>query len=116
MNWFIAVAVAAAASIGSAAAQPKSGAVFPFPYETIELENGFRAYLIKAGAPGQVAYVTMVRTGSRDEIEPGKSGFAHFFEHMMFRGTEKYPDFDAETTKMGAFRNASTWPDQTAYY
>jgi zinc protease len=57
-----------------------------------------------------------VRTGSRDEIEPGKSGFAHFFEHMMFRGTEKYPDFDAETTRMGAFRNASTWPDQTAYY
>jgi zinc protease len=34
----------------------------------------------------------------------------------MFRGTEKYPNYDAETTKMGAFRNASTWPDQTAYY
>jgi hypothetical protein len=49
-------------------------------------------------------------------VEPGKSGFAHFFEHMMFRGTTKYPNYDAETTKMGAFRNASTWPDQTAYY
>jgi zinc protease len=35
---------------------------------------------------------------------------------MMFRGTTKYPNYDAETTKMGAFRNASTWPDQTAYY
>jgi zinc protease len=93
-----------------------ASSVFPFPYETVELENGFRAYLIKAGAPGQVAYVSIVRTGSRDEVEPGKSGFAHFFEHMMFRGTEKYPNYDAETTKMGAFRNASTWPDQTAYY
>jgi zinc protease len=90
--------------------------VFPFPYETVQLENGFRAYLIKAGAPGQIAYVSIVRTGSRDEVEPGKSGFAHFFEHMMFRGTEKYPLYDEETTKMGAFRNASTWADQTAYY
>jgi zinc protease len=90
--------------------------VFPFPYETVELSNGFRAYLVKAGAPGQFAYVSIVRAGSRDEVEPGKSGFAHFFEHMMFRGTEKYPHYDAETTKMGAFRNASTWADQTAYY
>jgi zinc protease len=34
-------------------------------------------------------HVNMVRTGSRDEVEPGRSGFAHFFEHMMFRGTER---------------------------
>ena len=115
MKRFLAAVVVAAAAVTTTPAQSK-GEVFPFPYEVVTLENGFRAYLIKAGAPGQVAYVTMVRTGSRDEVEPGKSGFAHFFEHMMFRGTEKYPDFDAETTKMGAFRNASTWPDQTAYY
>jgi len=115
MKRFLASVVVAAAAVTTTPAQSKGG-VFPFPYETVTLENGFRAYLIKAGAPGQIAYVTMVRTGSRDEVEPGKSGFAHFFEHMMFRGTEKYPDFDAETTKMGAFRNASTWPDQTAYY
>ena len=115
MKRFLAAAVMAAAAVTTTPAQSKGG-VFPFPYEMVELDNGFRAYLIKAGAPGQVAYVTMVRTGSRDEVEPGKSGFAHFFEHMMFRGTEKYPEFDAETTKMGAFRNASTWPDQTVYY
>jgi zinc protease len=113
--------LAAAALIAVAAyAQPglaqQNSRVFPFPYETVELQNGFRAYLIKAGAPGQFAYVSIVRTGSRDEVEAGKSGFAHFFEHMMFRGTEKYPHYDAETTKMGAFRNASTWADQTAYY
>jgi zinc protease len=115
MKRFLAAVVVAAAAVTTTPAQSKGG-VFPFSYEVVELDNGFRAYLIKAGAPGQVAYVTMVRTGSRDEVEPGKSGFAHFFEHMMFRGTEKYPDFDGETTKMGAFRNASTWPDQTAYY
>ena len=106
-----------AAYVPSTVAQkPANAGVFPFPYETFALENGMRTYLIKAGAPGQISYVSVVRTGSRDEVEPGKSGFAHFFEHMMFRGTEKYPNFDAETTKMGAFRNASTWADQTAYY
>ena len=115
MKWFLAAALVAVASVSSVAAQSEGG-VFPFPYEVVELENGFRAYLIKAGAPGQIAYVSIVRTGSRDEVEAGKSGFAHFFEHMMFRGTEKYPHYDAETTKMGAFRNASTWADQTAYY
>ena len=110
------VAAVIASAGATAAAQPQAPRVFPFPYETLQLENGLRAYLVKAGAPGQIAYMSIVRTGSRDEVEPGKSGFAHFFEHMMFRGTEKYPNYDAETTKMGAFRNASTWPDQTAYY
>ena len=110
-----AVLIASGALVNPAYTQQKKG-VFPFPYDVLELENGFRAYLIKAGAPGQIAYVSVVRTGSRDEVEPGKSGFAHFFEHMMFRGTEKYPNYDAVTNKMGAFRNASTWADQTAYY
>ena len=90
--------------------------VFPYPVETLSLENGLRAYLVKAGAPGQVAYLTVVRTGSRDEVEAGKSGFAHFFEHMMFHGTEKYPDYDNETTKIGAFRNGTTNQDRTFYY
>jgi zinc protease len=81
-------AMIVAASVQSAAAQSPASEdrVFPFTYEVLELENGFRTYLIKAGAPGQIAYVSFVRTGSRDEVEPGKSGFAHFFEHMMFRG------------------------------
>ena len=112
----MAAGVFAADALAQQKPQPQQAPVFPFPYERVELENGFRAYLIKAGAPGQIAYVSIVRTGSRDEVDKGKSGFAHFFEHMMFRGTEKYPDYDAETTKMGAFRNASTWADQTAYY
>jgi zinc protease len=92
------------------------GRVFPFPYEVVTLANGFRAYLVKAATPGQIAYVTYVRVGSRDEVDAGRSGFAHFFEHMMFAGTRTYPDFDAETTRMGAFRNATTGPDRTEYY
>lgn len=113
-------AVFAAALIALGAAAPaaaqQSKPVFPFPYEVVQLDNGFRAYLVKGGAPGQIAYVSMVRTGSRDEVEPGKSGFAHFFEHMMFRGTEKYPQYDLMTTDMGAARNAFTSDDMTVYY
>jgi zinc protease len=92
------------------------GKIFPFDYKTVTLPNGFKAYLIKAGASGQIAYVTVVRAGAREEWEPGKSGFAHFFEHIMFRGTEKYPNYDSITTRIGAARNASTSTDVTQYY
>jgi zinc protease len=90
--------------------------VFPFEYEVVRLENGFRAYLIPTTTPGQLSYVTMVRTGSRDEVEPGKSGFAHFFEHMMFRGTPRFPDFDGATSALGAAWNAFTSNDMTVYH
>jgi zinc protease len=60
----------------------------------------------------------VVRTGSRDEVEEGHTGFAHFFEHMMFRGTEKYPADVREriVTGMGANTNAYTTDDLTCYY
>jgi zinc protease len=90
--------------------------VFPYEYRRFELPNGLVSYLIDAGPSGQVAYLSIVRTGSRDEVEEGRSGFAHFFEHMMFRGTEKYPDFDAVMAEIGASRNAFTSSDVTVYY
>ncbi len=58
----------------------------------------------------------MVRTGARDEVEEGRTGYAHFFEHMMFRGTEKYPNYDEITAGIGAARNAFTSNDMTVYY
>lgn len=100
----------------SVAGPAQGGRIFPFDYRLVTLPNGFKAYLIKANAPGQIAYVTVVRTGAREEWEPGRSGFAHFFEHVMFRGTDKYPDYDAITTRIGAARNASTSTDVTQYY
>jgi zinc protease len=105
--------------IGMAAASvavPQKGRIFPFDYKLVTLPNGFKAYLIKAGSTGQIAYVTVVRAGAREEWEPGKTGFAHFFEHIMFKGTDKYPDYDAITTRIGAARNASTGSDVTQYY
>src|SRR6185436_12857929 len=73
-----------------AAAAPASGQAFPFPVHEKTLPNGLRIYVVGFESPGLVAVYSVVRTGSRNEVEPGKSGFAHFFEHMMFRGTDKY--------------------------
>ena len=121
MRWLFVAAATLLAGVtlslapGSQAAQPEEG-FFPFQYQLVELDNGFKAYLIPVNEPGRLAYVSMVRTGSRDEVEEGKSGFAHFFEHMMFRGTEKYPYYDAVTTELGVDRNAFTSNDRTVYY
>jgi zinc protease len=112
----ILTSLAALSLVAGAAAAQQGERVFPFDYEKVRLDNGFTAYMIEAGAPGQVAHYTIVRTGSRDEVEEGKTGFAHFFEHMMFRGTEKYPQYDAITSAMGADRNGFTSLDMTVYY
>lgn len=93
-----------------------AGGVFPYKVHRVNLNNGFKALLIPMPGSGLVSYYTVVRTGSRDEWEPGKSGFAHFFEHMMFRGTNKYPLFDSVTTTIGADANAYTDDDLTVYH
>ena len=69
-------------------------------------------------SPGIIAYYTVVRTGSRNEVEKGLSGFAHFFEHMMFRGTERYPQekYNDVLKALGADSNAFTTDDWTCYH
>lgn len=91
---------------------------FPYAVTTETLSNGLKVIMIPMDSPGLVAYYSVVRTGSRDEVEPGKSGFAHFFEHMMFRGTKKYPAgaYDSIVTSIGASANASTDDDLTVYH
>jgi zinc protease len=104
-------------------AQPKpsaksSGDAFPFPVREKRLPNGLRVFVVPYDSPGLVAYYSIVRTGSRNEVEPGKSGFAHFFEHMMFHGTETYPQdkYNAAIKAMGADSNAFTSDDLTVYH
>jgi zinc protease len=96
----------------------KSGDAFPFPVDEKVFENGLRAYVIHCDSPGLVAYYSVVRTGSRNEVEPGKSGFAHFFEHMMFRGTEKLSQdaYNDIIKEIGADSNAYTSDDLTVYH
>jgi len=92
--------------------------IFPFPPVVRDLENGLRAVLIETPYPDIVALHITVLAGSRDEVEPGKSGFAHFFEHMMFRGTETYPPerYNEILKKAGADQNAYTTDDYTNYH
>ncbi len=99
-------------------AQQDESKVFPYPINQVTLDNGLKIVSIPFDSPGIVAFYTVVRTGSRNEVEPGKSGFAHFFEHMMFRGTEKYDKtaFNEILQSIGADNNAFTSDDQTVYH
>ena len=98
--------------------QAASGQIFPYRAVQATLPNGLKTIVIPLDSPGLVTYWSIVRTGSRDEVEPGRSGFAHFFEHMMFRGTKKYPGpvYDEIVTSLGADSNAYTTDDYTAYH
>jgi zinc protease len=101
---------------GTALAQSQSA--FPSPVVEKTLANGLRVYVVPYDSPGLVAYYSVVRTGSRNEVEPGRSGFAHFFEHMMFRGTDRYPTekYNDVIKAMGADSNAFTSDDITVYH
>jgi len=100
-----------------AAAAP-AGEIFPFPTTEKTLGNGLKVIIVQTGFPNIVSIQIPVRTGSRNEVEPGKSGFAHFFEHMMFRGTKAYPPerYQEILTKVGARQNAYTTDDYTNYH
>lgn len=90
---------------------------FPQGTRARTLRNGLTVVSVPWSSPGIVSYYTLVRVGSRDEVEPGHSGFAHFFEHMMFRGTERVPQhaYDAALQGVGADNNAFTTNDYTCY-
>ncbi|MCL5991879.1 MAG: insulinase family protein [Bacteroidetes bacterium] len=91
---------------------------FPYKYSVKTLDNGLKVIMIPMQSNGIVAYYSVVRTGSRDEWEPGHTGFAHFFEHMMFRGTKPVSGrvYDSLITSMGADANAYTTDDYTCYH
>ncbi len=95
-----------------------NGSVLPYTVQRATLENGLKVLFVPMPSEGLVSYWSVVRTGSRDEVEPGVTGFAHFFEHMMFRGSEKFPArvYDEIVNAMGADANAFTTDDFTAYH
>lgn len=92
--------------------------IFPYEIKEYKLSNGLQVVIVPYNSPGVVAYYTVIRAGSRNEVEPGKTGFAHFFEHMMFRGTDKYSDveYNRILKLLGADSNAWTSNDQTVYH
>jgi zinc protease len=97
-------------------AQPAK--VFPYAYTPEDLPNGLRLITVPTDYANIVAVYIVVQTGSRNEVEPGHTGFAHLFEHLMFRGTVQYPPekYNQEINRMGASSNASTSDDLTTYH
>jgi zinc protease len=98
--------------------EPKARKLFPYAYTIDDLPNGLRLVTVPTDFPNLVSLQIVVQVGSRNEVEEGKTGFAHFFEHMMFRGSENYTSDqrDALLKRAGAEANASTWDDRTVYY
>ncbi len=88
-----------------------------FPVEKYALPNGLTVILHEDHNVPIVSYQTWFRVGSKDE-EPGFTGIAHLFEHMMFKGAKRYTSdqFDTLLQANGATNNAFTSYDYTGYY
>lgn len=88
-----------------------------FPVEKFQLKNGLTVLVHEDHTLPIITYQQWFRVGSRDE-KPGRTGLAHFFEHLMFKGTEKFPgkDFDRMIQANGGVNNAFTTRDYTGYY
>lgn len=88
-----------------------------FPVEKYQLKNGLTVIIHPDASLPAVSVQTWFRVGSKDEAI-GRTGLAHFFEHMMFKGTKKYPmdTWGKYLNGKGAETNAFTSGDYTGYY
>jgi zinc protease len=92
--------------------------IFPYNYVQEDLPNGLRLITVPTDYPNIVAVYIVVQAGSRNEVEEGHTGFAHLFEHIMFKGTEKFSTekYDQTIRAIGASSNAFTTNDYTCYH
>lgn len=90
---------------------------FDIPYEKFTLDNGLTVILHEDHSDPIVAIATIVHVGSNRE-KPGRTGFAHFFEHMAFNNSENVPMGANRKMipELGGSRNGGTWSDGTQYY
>ena len=89
----------------------------PIPFKSRTLPNGLKVFWSTDRATPNVTLQVWYGVGSKDDPE-GRSGFAHLFEHLMFKSTRNLPSeqFDRMTEDVGGFNNASTADDFTDYY
>lgn len=87
------------------------------PPASFTLSNGMQVVVIPDHRTPVVTEMIWYKVGSADET-PGKSGLAHFLEHLMFKGTSKHPagEFSQTVLRVGGNENASTSVDYTNYY
>ena len=86
-------------------------------FEEYDLDNGLHVILQQDNRAPLVTVAVMYHVGGKDE-DPLKTGFAHFFEHLLFEGTENIArgEWDKLVTKNGGRANANTTKDRTYYY
>jgi zinc protease len=91
--------------------------VAPSPPATFTLANGLQVVVIPDHRTPVVTQMIWYKVGSADET-PGKSGLAHFLEHLMFKGTAKHPagEFSQTVLRIGGNENAFTSADYTGYF
>jgi zinc protease len=87
------------------------------PYEFFTLDNGLRVVVHEDPRTPLASVNIWYHVGSKDEV-PGRTGFAHLFEHLMFEGSENVPEgrFDELLEEVGGVNNGSTSPDRTNYW
>ncbi len=115
---FRAAALALALAGGSAQAQTTADKAPPEnEISNFLLGNGMEVVVIPDRRAPIVTHMVWYKIGSADE-PPGKSGIAHFFEHLMFKGTPKHPagEFGRKIAEIGGSENAFTTDDYTAYF
>lgn len=96
-----------------------AGEFFPYEVHKKTLDNGLDVIVIPTPEFKDVVnWNTLILAGSRNEIEAGRSGLAHLFEHIAFRHKFEDPEnsYDTRIEAIGAFDNAWTWFDVTYYH
>jgi zinc protease len=114
---FFATTALSAAAAQTAAPAGQRTAVPPIAFKQRTLPNGLKVFTSLDRTTPNVSIQVWYGVGSKDDPQ-GRSGFAHLFEHMMFKATRNLPSesFDRMTEDVGGFNNASTWDDFTNYY
>jgi len=116
----LAASLAWAPQAGAAPAAPAAAAplaVKPLPIRTRTLANGLQVVQVRDPDAADASVQVWYRVGSKDDPQ-GRSGFAHLFEHLMFKSTAhmKSESFDRLTEDVGGENNAFTADDTTAYF
>jgi predicted Zn-dependent peptidase len=84
-------------------------------YQQFTLDNGLKVVVHEDHSVPKAVVDVIYRVGSKDE-EPHRTGFAHLFEHLMFRGSKHIPSYDSPLQRAGGQNNAFTTADVTNYY
>jgi len=115
----LALSAIAVGQEGSAPApsKPATLPVVDIPYQKFVLDNGLTLIVHEDHKAPVVAVNIWYHVGSKDE-RPGRTGFAHLFEHLMFNGSENYKDdwFKVMEAAGASKLNGSTWFDRTNYF